>query len=192
MKRLFLFFLAMVVGLQVMAAGAKAFTIEEGTFSLGGSSEMFIGRYDYDNSSDVDQYALSFDGGYFVMENLELGIETDLSFSDGDSSDVKTYSICPFIAYHLPVTDSSNVFFSAGGGYAKSEIDLDSGSSYDIDGTRLYSKIGWEYFFNPNVAVNIGVTYEKIEMDYDDVVSIAGDSETTTSFSTAAGLKVYF
>jgi hypothetical protein len=64
----------MVVALMIFnTTNAGAVTIKEGTISLGGSSNLSIGRYETDESTSIDHFNMSINSGYFFIDNLELG-----------------------------------------------------------------------------------------------------------------------
>jgi hypothetical protein len=166
---------------------AGAATIKEGTISLGGSSNLWLGRYDTDESSSIDQFIMSINSGYFFIDNFELGGQLDLRYTSYDSIDSKGFTISPFATYHLDLNETSNFYLTGMIGYSKTYSDGDYGYSNEYDSTKLLAEIGWEYFFNPSVVGTIGITYTRTETDSD-----IGSSDTVTSFGTNMGLKIYF
>lgn len=177
----------LVVALMIFnTTNAGAVTIKKGTISLGGSSNLRLGRYDTDESTSTDQLCMSINSGYFFIDNLEFGGLLTLSYSSSGSTDTKGFSISPFATYHLDLNETSNFYLTGMIGYLKSYEDYDSYSDEE-DCTRLSAEIGWEYFFNPSVSGTIGITYTRTEHDND-----IDDLDTSTSFGTNIGLKIYF
>jgi hypothetical protein len=134
---------------------AHAFRIPKGTISLGGASDLSVGRKDTDNSDTMDRFRISVESGYFFMDNLEIGAHAGLSYADSDRSDCTSYTLAPFLTYHLPVNDKSNFYLTGRVGFAKSECDYDRYSS-DGDGTLWSVGAGWEYFLIAMWPVTLG------------------------------------
>ncbi len=176
---------------------AHAFTIEKGTISLGGSSDMFLGKHDSDGAEDIDHFQASVEIGYLVMNNLEIGGAVGFGFSSSDYSDSTTYSLAPFVTYHFPFNENSNFYLTGRLGYFRSESDSDD-LSIESDGTTWSLGAGWEYFFNRYVAATIGLAYSETDRDeeFEFNNGVVSDVVTTdssyTSFGLNFGLRVYF
>jgi hypothetical protein len=179
-----------LVLLYLEGASAYAFTIKKGTISLGGSSSLSAGRYDTDGTTSLDHTSGSINSGYFLIDNLEFGGQLNFGYIKSDESDSKCFAISPFLTYHIDLNETSNIYLTGMYGYRKSYNDDDEIS----DGTLLSAEIGWEYFFNPNVAGKIGIGYTRRETTYEsnDDYQVVDSSTTSTFFGTYIGLKVYF
>ncbi len=168
---------------------SNAFEIDKGTISIGGSSDILFKGRTFNESDDSKTFSFYIDGGYFILKNLELGSELSLYYRDSDSEEVKRYMIGPVITSHLPFNDNSNFTLGAGLGYVNSETDEDSGTSYGYEGISIFASLGWEYFFNQNVALNINLKLRQTEWDMD---NYSYDDNTETSLGTMFGLKIFF
>ncbi len=191
-RRLLILLVVISVGFIANISDVEAFNIEKGSISIGGASTFELGTHDTDRTHSFDRFSLSLNSGYFIIDNFEIGVFLRLSYYDSSSSESKFYSISPFVSYHYPLNDFSNLFFTGSIGYSKSDMDSDYVLSDDSDGIALSAQIGWEYFFNNSVSGTIGLSYDRIEMDYDNDTNYGFDDETATSITSIIGLRVYF
>jgi long-subunit fatty acid transport protein len=175
------FLLTFIAGLDAMA-----FNLEKGTISLGGGSTFSFANREYDGSRSSNSIGLSFTGGYFIIDNLEIGGGLDMSYFSADDYEMKGIMVSPYVTYHFDLNETSNIFISGMAGFGKSDSDSDYLSS-ESDQTSLSAEIGWEYFFTPSVSSKIGAKYRWEEERGDD----DWDIERKT-FSTVLGLKFYF
>lgn len=189
LKKFFLLF----VTAFVLSAGydANGFTLTKGTVSVGGESTLSAVNSDSDRSDSTNSIGASVSMGYFIRDNLELGGKLSANYFDGVNGDSKGFSISPYLTYHFDLNETSNIYLTGMLGIVKTYSNHGSFSS-EGDATILSSEIGWEYFFNPSVSGTIGLKYEKADTDYDEDQYGFDFSNTSTTFGTVLGFKIYF
>jgi len=165
-------------------------TIEKGTFSLGGASTTSYTMRNFEYADNVQILNFSVQGGYFVINNLELQVAFDYYREDGDHGyEKKSHGIRPMVNYYIPLSQSVNLF--GGVGFAWYETNMDTTSGSFEDNSFSYGlKAGCEVFFNPNVAAMIGFSYWRIDWDLEGYTRDS-DTEDRILFP-YIGIKVYF
>ena len=184
------FFCAAVAAavLFLFAVSVQAYEIQKGTISIGGSSNVLFMSRNYDKGDDSTTYYLFVDGGYFIRNNLELGAELLLESYDAGDYESRSYSLSPFIMYHIPLDKQSNIIAGVGLGYSKYETDEDN-TTYGSKGATMFGEFGWEYFFNPHVAMNISLHLRHTDWKLN---NYSEDKDRETSSMTKLGLKAFF
>ena len=188
MKQNFFRAAAAAAVLFLFAVSVQAYEIQKGTISIGGASNIFYKSRNFDKSGTSKTYSLFLDGGYFIRNNLELGAELLLESYDAGDYESRSYSLSPFIMYHIPLDEQSNIIAGGGLGYSKYETDEDN-TTYESRGATMFGEVGWEYFFNPHVAMNISFNLRHIEWKLD---NYSVDKDGETSILTKLGLKAFF
>ncbi|MBA4369614.1 MAG: hypothetical protein C0403_18475 [Desulfobacterium sp.] len=187
--------------ISATAFETEARLINKGSISIGGSSNLGISNESSDDDNDRTFYNIDGSVGYFIFNNVELGSSLGLYYNDYRHnyvndihySDTKQYGIGPFIAYHIPVNDPSNFYIQCGFGFTKIEYtEYDDGIwDNDVDGKNISVSGGWEYFFTSSVAGRIGLHYSHTDWDYTGE-HVFNTGNTSTSYSTDVGLKIFF
>jgi len=143
-------------------SGSDMITLNQGTVSLSGSSNIFFSYAHDDTSSATRSYRLSVLPGYFVKDNLELSVQLSGYFSKSDVNDWAMYDVIPFIIYHHPLTEVSYVFGGLGAGYTWSKWRY--GPASPLPGTVIKSRatvlaglLGWEYFVSSDIALHVKI-----------------------------------
>lgn len=116
--------------------------MEKGTFSLNGSLSYSSQSYDgADDSRNI--LMLNPQAGYFVKENLSLGVSLSyVNYSLGSASSTE-WGIGPNLRYYLDSGETTKPFFSLGYAYTSSS---NSGSDDKWIGTQLILTAGLDYF----------------------------------------------
>ncbi|HEY9006090.1 MAG TPA: porin family protein [Ohtaekwangia sp.] len=125
--------------------------------------------------------------GYFVIDNLSVGLDLSLSSSktdDGFGGDdkVKTFLAGPFVRYYKFTSNDKFAFFGQAGfqfGTTKTEPD---GANETKSGTfNFYISPGFSYFFNEHWAMDLqlqGIEYTS----YDPNKDAKNDKRSTFTF----------
>jgi len=131
--------------------------IGKGTIALSGDLDLSFVMSDSKDKkntypdNETDSFGVNTGIGYFVMDNLELGLilsyESNTGSGDFDStaesyksdSDYTTFLIGPSVYYHLPVTENLFVIFGGGIGFAMEKDEYKEKGDYQYpneeDGT---------------------------------------------------------
>jgi opacity protein-like surface antigen len=149
---------------------------DQGKFLLGGSSSLNVGIISdrWKSDDDKGKYDKTFDisldpqVGIFVVKNLAVGLELQVSTSkttDDDPKDVSTNTIFsggPFVRYYFGSGKIKPFLHSAVGiGTRKYKFDPEVGNSYD----SKYNLFGFKFaggialFLNDNVSLDLGLGY---------------------------------
>jgi hypothetical protein len=190
MKTTFLVILICILPFQLFAQ------LEKGTFLFGGGLSANSTHYEYSgdffgNKYEVDELSFSFypEIGYFVIENLVLGLNAKLAvygstFDNNSESTPETnsnsfeYSLGPFIRYYYPLkpfalfAELNYQFGHRNEDYDQYSIDT-TGEYYtvvnenNLDVSLFSPAIGLEYFFNRSVGLSAIVRYENGKREYD-------------------------
>jgi len=170
----------------LMISECMAGDIKRGTLSLGAASNG--GFRLIDRSIEDGNYKatfLSFELGYFIFNNIEIGSSVCLRYDSNDDFDARSYSLIPFLTYHLPLNEKSNIFMGIGAGYGLVDIDSDNIDEESTQ-TLFYGEGGYEYFLNRNVALEFGVKAEQVNFDCDET------EETINVLTTQFKFKLFF
>lgn len=183
-----------ILGIIFCNSNLHAGDIEAGTFSVGASSNALFSLADYD---DGHSKVINLDAelGYFFFKNWEVGLGVGLRFVDYGDHSAERYSLLPYIGYHWPLNDKSNIYGLVGGGYGWGTDDYDDGYSSDSEVTTIFAEVGYEYFVSRNISLGLGVRGEQseheFESEWDDGISYERDT-TEKALSTQLSFKLYF
>jgi outer membrane protein len=202
-----------LVAIALFAFGFANAQTEEGTWTIGGSTSLGFSSSSSKLKSGVG--GDSFDGpkvtnfnikpsvGYFVVENLQLGLAlgydtkkvTSKSIFDSRTSKAtqNQFSLIPQATYYF---GKSNVkpFLNAGVGYG-SLSGSDEATTSDGFITEEYSSSGlaWginggvSYFVGKSVSFDLSLGYQSLNLSDKD-----NNKTTTSSFVSNVGVSVYF
>lgn len=172
MKRIVMAVLFCMSGMFLLAEDAQPYTLQQGTISLSGSSNIM---FQYSSSGHDSTYSLSAQSGYFVRDNLELSLQ--LSGTVVSHLEIR-YAVTPFVIYHIPLSEPSNLFAGAGAGYSW-ERDYMNGKNFD-------ALLGWEYILTNNVTLQIKAQYVRLVEKY------GSHYYRSTEITSQLGVGVYF
>ncbi len=177
---------------------------EKGKFTFsGGTGLQFTStniEYEYDGESfgDIDKSSFSImaGAGYFVMDNLSLGLSTTFSSTttkdEGDKYTVKSTILMPMVSYYFPVEGNFRPFLQAGAGLASNveEEDYDgSTDTYKMSGLAYGFGGGASYFINNYISIDFGLAYTVANLkDSDDSDWV----QKGQSFGGVVGFSLFF
>lgn len=158
---------AMAITLSLSAQDSKPFS--KGTFMVGGTA-----GFSSQSRNDIDVFSMGFNPvlGYYIIDNLALGIIPSLNYSK-TKVDVNlinseenllvlktlkykttTYLIEPFARYSA----KNGLFVQLQGGFGKA-IYKNDGKKDKINTRRIMPSVGYSYFVTPNVVLEGSVYY---------------------------------
>lgn len=151
------------------------------------------------NSADAgssSQFDLTLGGGYFVHDNIALGIEvsydrTSTEYSDGDKEVMSASAISPFVRAYIGSYTVARPFVQAGIGFGKHKGEYTS-ANYFSEGSEdlfLYSLSGGvSFFLNDIISLDILLAYV-----YSSLESDAGSSSKyiISGFGSNIGFSIF-
>lgn len=159
---------------------------EKGSFLIGGSGNI---NWPLRKSGNFFSFNISPQGGYFVGNNLALGVKPSFSYFQSDSDFYKNYGvnlgISPFIRYYLGPSQLK-LFFQGSLGVAHSAESFNDGiSTYASNYNSFFQNIGvgLVYFVNENIGLE-GL------LNYDHYIKF--HSYSTSGISLNLGFQIYF
>jgi hypothetical protein len=156
-------------------------TIKKGNVLLGGSigAGYSTSKSDY-SDSDYKNYYLSFSPGmgYFLIDNLAVGLHLPLSYDLSKYSDItyKTFRIGfgPYLKYYSDKGIFLGLEISVLGSFNDNESDSEfSSSTYKYIVYEINPCIGYAFFINQKVSLETSLNYQ-----YQRMVSEADDIKT--------------
>ena len=145
----------------VFAASAQ---VEQGTWLLSGGSNLDFTVNDEDQGDDSD-FTVAARGGYFVIENLAVGL--NLGLYKNSEADDALVGVGPFARYYFmgKIFAGAGVTFVSAGDYSETQIPLE---------------VGYAAFLNKVVAIEPALNF----------TSYGGDA-SGSSFGVNVGISVY-
>lgn len=127
-----------------MSAAAQ---ISQGTFLVGASSNLGFSTTSYGDGDNLNAFVLDLNGGYFVIDNLAVGLSFGYSnYSSGDFSG-STTSVGLFGRYYV----QGKIF--AGLGFSSIHVE-------DADAlTSIPLEVGYAAFLTDNIAIEPSLNY---------------------------------
>lgn len=169
MKKLLLTLFASVI---VFATSAQ---ISKGAILVGGSSNLGFTSYNED-AGDYSQFNIDVKGGYFIMDNLAVGLNLGYSSADfGDSGKKTNTGFGVFGRYYF----NGKIFGGVGFNSVKVKFEsdsLDSESTVSV----IPIEIGYAAFLNDAIAIEPALNY-----------SIYGSDGDGASFGVNVGITVF-
>jgi len=178
MRKVFLLAIALAFTNVILAQ------TEQGKFVLSGATGLqFISsniEYEYNGQSDGDYDVSSFSFmpgvGYFVMDNLAVGLTANFTSTtqkdQGDKYTVSSTMLLPSALYYFPVEGQFKPLLQVGAGLmsTKEKYSYDGDSDEDkMSGLALNFGGGAAYFINDYVSLNFGLSYTMANLkDSDD------------------------
>lgn len=166
------------MALVAMFGFANAQT-EQGGMLVGASSNLGFSSTSVDGVDDnTSNFNLNARGGYFVIDNLAVGL--NLGFNNAKQGDNKstTTSIGLFGRYYV----NGTFFLGAGFDSTKAKVETAAGSG-DVSGSWIRLEGGYPVWLNDNIAVEPALNYNIGGGDANDGVS---------QFGLAVGFSLYF
>jgi hypothetical protein len=153
-----------------LSGGTAIAQINKGTFLVGASSNLGFSSTSTEISDDnVNVFLLDVSGGYFVIDNLALGLSFGYSKYSYEDFDGSSTSFGLFGRYYV----NGKVFLGLGFASAKVE-DSDAVNSIPLE-------VGYAAFVTDNIAIEPSLSY-----------SLGlGDNESNT-FGLQVGFTLYF
>ncbi|HEX5172209.1 MAG TPA: hypothetical protein VFW11_23695 [Cyclobacteriaceae bacterium] len=165
MKRTILLFLIVSI-LSVTGVVAQ---INQGTFLVGASSNLGFSSTSTEGSDNVNVFLLDLKGGYFVMDNLAVGLSLGYTKYSAGDFDGSSTTIGLFGRYYI----HGKIF--AGLGF--SSTDSNNSDSYN----SVPFEFGYAAFVTDNIALEPSLSYS---------IGV-GDNESNT-FGLNVGFTLYF
>lgn len=122
-----------------------------------------------------NQFAFTAAAGYFLIDNLNVGISATYSYDYTDTKPgvygetsvgtiTQAFTIMPQINYYLPVQGKLKPFVGIGIGYLwleqkDSRVNDNENKVYSMSGTSLSGGAGLSYFINQSVSFDLGFQY---------------------------------
>ncbi len=175
------------IGIFLDLSNVKAITIEKGTVSMEGWSDIYFMHRDSDYW-DSKSFNIDVAASYFVIDNFDVGINTYFTRKNinniDNSSKRYTFGLGPIVAYHISQNETSNFYICSGIVFRKyNETSFDN--TNDGIGYEINAKFGWEYFINPHVAITPSLKLCWVEWR-------TSDDNTEIRYSLGASVKVFF
>lgn len=133
----------------------------------------------------VNTFNISPSVGYFVVENLSVGLSLGFTNSstteDDDKISASTFTVLPTASYFFTKNTTVKPYLGAGVGYSSyqqkynSVAQTNGGLAWEVGG-------GLAYFINPKIGINLGLGYGQVSIE---------DSGVTTKLNTF-GSKIGF
>lgn len=139
-----------------------SYPTKKGTIIMGGSSNFSFSSMSPEDGSSSTEIKINPIIGAFISDNFAMGAE--LSYEDYESG--STFLFGPLIRYYF---GDSNIKPFLNGEYLFGNIDYNNGSS-DVNGFALGG--GVAFFLNQHIAIDLGLTYNKISYDDSDTDGI--------------------
>jgi len=197
MKKFFLLAIVLVSTNVILAQ------TEQGKFVLSGATGLqFLSsnievEYDGQSSGDMTQNSFTIipSIGYFVMDNLAVGMTANFSSTTQKNEGYKTKTtstmILPTVLYYFPVAGNLKPLVQVGAGLMSfSKENKNSENSYKdkFSGLALNFGGGASYFINDYVSLNFGVSYTMANLEY------SNDSDYVQkqgNFASNIGLSIF-
>ncbi|HEX9826032.1 MAG TPA: outer membrane beta-barrel protein [Flavobacteriaceae bacterium] len=197
MKKILLFTATVVFGLSNVNAqtekGKWMFGSDAGISFASSTAKVEFDGEELDGKSTVSTFTISPNAGYFIMDNLSIGL--DLNFSstktkfeeEGFDEEFKTNSFAVFSgATYFFKTDKLAPYVGAGVGFlsvSEGDEDFDkySGIGFNVRG-------GLAYFLSDSVSVNLGVDFISAKLSNKEESDFKIKSNT---FGGAIGFAIY-
>lgn len=155
---------------------------EKGNFLLGGNASLRIHTYKLVNLNSYKTFNFNPTMGYFIINNLALGIKTPLFWQGHNTDDYDfRYGVSAFSRYYFLKTDKTSFFGSANFGlvgYKSKQL-----NTYTNNGYNAGVGLGFAFFLNKNIGFETEVLY-----DYSTEMNDSGNDNFDMNF----GFQIYF
>jgi len=171
---------------------------EQGNYIISGTSTIEFARNHSTLSNngitdpgaevDINSFKLISGIGYFVLDNLALGLSGHYSHTEESIYQMNEFVFMPTLMYFIPLYSAFRPYAQIGAGYANATEKSDYQKEF-FSGFGYGGGIGLAYFINNNIAIDLGIqlTGTKLTYSENDAVKIKG-----SNFGSAIGLAVTF
>ncbi len=155
-----------IIAILLMFSITSFAQTEKGKFMIGGNASFAkIKQFEY----KANEFNISPLGGYFIVENLAVGVGLDYTLHKSKSSKGESIAVMPFARYYFGKYDKLRFFGHAGMGLAsgrvKGTVVNDRNYSYSSRKFTYKGGIGAAYFFTKNIALEGMLQYDNIKYD---------------------------
>lgn len=158
--------LTVFAALTVFTASAQ---IEQGTWLISGSSNLGFTSFNED-AGDYSQFNIDVKGGYFVIENLAVGL--NLGYDKVEETSLTTFGL--FGRYYV----NGSIF--GGLGFNSNSLDLGIDDAEKVSFTTIPLEVGYAAFIGKVVAIEPAFNY-----------TIYGGDAEGAAFGFNIGISVY-
>lgn len=169
--------------------------IAKGTWALGPDIDYSYSKIEidgFDFKSTTSDLSLSAGVGYYVIDNLEIGISLGISSgkdeTDGFESTSSTFIIGPSVTYKVNLSEQFYLPVGAGFFFNSGTTEDDASDEVKISGITYGAFIGIEFITNNKVGVSLyfgpefgTLKEEETEIEFD-----------ATNLSAGMGFQFYF
>lgn len=173
---------------------AKGNWIIGGSTNLGFSSNKSTSKTD-NYSADgqkITNFNITPSVGYFVMDNLAVGINLGYEVQKYDSyqnAQNSTFSVIPSLTYFIEADSKAFPYVSAGAGYAFFNTKSDTNPGDKTNFFAWGAKAGLAYFITPSIAIDLGLTYQQLSTKYNAHDGIPESKEIYKNLGAAIGFN---
>lgn len=145
--------------------------VVSGKTGLDFTSTKFQGYYDGEKVGDSEKtsnFSFTPSVGYFVIDNLAVGLGLSLDLSKDEDDDTQTtFAVTPGVTYYFPLDGMIKPFLGANVGFASSTTK--SGSTKEkTSGLTFGGGAGVAFFLKDNVSLDLGLGYQQVNLKDDD------------------------
>lgn len=171
-------FLVVAILLGMLGASNATAQTSKGNFVIAGASSLSVVNSRVEKVGEsTTNFNLTSSFGYFVINNLSVGLSAALSSQSGAT----TYAILPTVDYYF---NSGNRFIpkvSMGVGYAGTSMNEER-----VGGLAVAAGLGGVYMVASNVGLSLGVAYNRNMYKYQ------GISINQNNFAGVLGFEIFF
>ncbi len=147
---------------------ASAQTVNQGAWMIGGDAGFSSFKVkDADNSTTF--FNISPDLGYFIADDLAIGLGIDFQSVSFDGNSTSSFSLGPSVRYYV----ADPIFIQVG-----ANLGLDEGA-----GTTLGAAVGYSWFLNNSVAIEPALFFNIYNED--------GDFNDFSVFGLSIGVRAF-
>ena len=166
---------------------------QQGNYILSGSSNLGFGSTKVENSYKSTSFSFNPSFGYFVIDNLAIGLDFGTSFGnstwdDGYKSSNTYYSVMPTVIYYFPmegkIRPMAQVGYGLFSGDTKTTTSSGTTSSSKNNGSKLKAAGGFAYFVRDNISFDFGLSYN--------ITKYKDSPSKTNRLGSNVGISVYF
>ncbi|AGC77276.1 outer membrane protein [Nonlabens dokdonensis] len=159
----------LLAAIAIATMGITNAQTEKGKWTFGGSttasfaSNTFTPEFNgtEGEESTISEFTFTPNAGYFVMDNLAVGIDLSYTSSkeeqNGFDFTTNTIALLPNATYFFEAGDNFKPFVSAGAGLISSSFGDDDSDKFS--GFAFTGEAGVAYFINSNVSLDFMVRY---------------------------------
>jgi hypothetical protein len=145
---------------------------QKGSFTVG--TQLSQNNLSFDENFKSRSHNISPNVGYFLIDNLNIGLQSNLgfgkiknSFSTGFNNNTylfTSYNLGPYFTYYIG-KNKLKPFVGASAGFGGSKIQVNN--STDDEATQSFYNFygGLTYFINSNIGLNSALTYNSSKYD---------------------------